>query len=464
MVKKAVIVTAGREGPLNGVEVGPSRLLAKVAGVGLLKRVILSARRAGIEAFVIVTGSLGREIREAIASDPQIDAQIDWVTHGEREGADGLSVLKARDYIDGPFCLLMSDILFDPQILRKLRQIPIGMDEAILCVDAHAGMADAVKGGLESDRVAQIGRSQDTCDAVVPGPLLCSPYFFEALERSTASGDGSLAKALRCLIKERKVRVLDMDGLFWLTIDTPEAIKQAERALFWGLGKPTDGFVSRHFNRKLSTRITRLLVHTPVTPNQVSVAAMLISFSAAWYVASGDGLYLALGGLLFQLASVVDGTDGELAKLKFMESSAGEWVDTLADNASYVVGGIGLVYGMYRMTNETYLFALGWVAVALIILNLSLMHLYLRGTGTGSTLRFSTTLAEGIPQEKRGWFYRVSNAIQFVGRRDFYAALFCLLALGNRLDLIYWYFVTGAFLSALVVPKYVQYMVRTHRS
>ena len=66
---------------------------------------------------------------------------------------------------------------------------------------------------------------------------------------------------------------------------------------------------------------------------------MLLSFLSAWLVFKGSAsyLHLALGGLLFQFASIVDGCDGEIAKLKFMGSRMGEWVDTLADNMSYLV-------------------------------------------------------------------------------------------------------------------------------
>ena len=70
MVKKAVIIAAGMGSRLNGQGCGRPKPLVKVAGVGLLKRAILTARRAGISEFAIVIGYRGDEIREAIANDP----------------------------------------------------------------------------------------------------------------------------------------------------------------------------------------------------------------------------------------------------------------------------------------------------------------------------------------------------------------------------------------------------------
>ena len=100
MVKKAVIIAAGRGSRLNGNGEDLPKPLVPVAGVGLLKRTILSAKRAGIGEFVIVTGFRGQEIREAIASDPQVDVQIDWVENPEWELGNGRSVLKAREYVN----------------------------------------------------------------------------------------------------------------------------------------------------------------------------------------------------------------------------------------------------------------------------------------------------------------------------------------------------------------------------
>ena len=465
MVDQAVIIAAGKGSRLNGCGGGRPKPLVKVAGVELLKRTLLSAQRAGIDRFVVVIGYRGDEIREAISSDPQIDVEIEWAENADWERGNGLSVLQARDYVDGPFVLMMADHLFDPQALTKLRHFSLGADEAALCVDqdleAIPDMDDATKVWLDGEHIVQIGKEIASYNGVDTGLFLCNASIFRALDQAVQAGDESLSGGVRALAEDGNMRAVDMDGLFWQDVDTPEALRCAESALFAGLGKPTDGFVSRHLNRKISGRISRLLVRTPVTPNQISVATMLISFLATWFIASGDYLLLAVGGLLFQFASIVDGCDGEVAKLKFMNSRAGEWLDTLADNVSYLVYFVGVSYGAYRLAGESYILTLGWTALVLDILSISLITLYLRHIGSGSIVSFNMAFSDEVPVEQQGRFHRFCCAVKFCVRRDFFAAVFCGLALLGRLDAIYWMFIAGSAGFCAAVFAYAGYMLRT---
>ncbi len=93
-------------------------------------------------------------------------------------------------------------------------------------------------------------------------------------------------------------------------------------------GPRYDGIVSRTLNRRLSRPAARLLARTAVTPNQVTVATLLFSLAAAAAVALGWNI---AGGIGIQLASVVDGVDGELARLKGLASRLGGALDALTD-------------------------------------------------------------------------------------------------------------------------------------
>ncbi len=45
----------------------------------------------------------------------------------------------------------------------------------------------------------------------------------------------------------------------------------------------------------------------------------------------GDYIFLVIGGLLVQLSSIIDGCDGEVARLKLIESKYGGWFDAVMD-------------------------------------------------------------------------------------------------------------------------------------
>ncbi|MGQ4832624.1 MAG: CDP-alcohol phosphatidyltransferase family protein [Candidatus Asgardarchaeia archaeon] len=95
-------------------------------------------------------------------------------------------------------------------------------------------------------------------------------------------------------------------------------------------GKRTDGIISRHINRKFSTRITNFIVshNLPITPNQVSIISFLIGIFASFlYLVS----YPVIAGVLVQISSIVDGVDGELARATNRSSKVGGFFDTILD-------------------------------------------------------------------------------------------------------------------------------------
>ena len=89
-----------------------------------------------------------------------------------------------------------------------------------------------------------------------------------------------------------------------------------------------DGFVSRHLNRRISRPLARLLSHTPVTPNQVSIASLGIALASFLSFVYGSHIAAAL---LAQASSIVDGIDGDLARLKGMTSAFGGFMDAILD-------------------------------------------------------------------------------------------------------------------------------------
>ena len=88
----------------------------------------------------------------------------------------------------------------------------------------------------------------------------------------------------------------------------------------------------------LAWQLARLLARTPLTPNTVSVlgAAMVVAAGAAytelaWPVSAALGMALHMGW------HVVDGADGDLARLTGRSSPIGEMVDGLCDYLSHAV-------------------------------------------------------------------------------------------------------------------------------
>ncbi len=98
----------------------------------------------------------------------------------------------------------------------------------------------------------------------------------------------------------------------------------------WMRPKPTDGPVSRYINRRVSTAITRALLATgrPPSPDVVTVVTTAVALLAAYSVISVGGV---VAGIIIQLASIIDGVDGEIARATGRSSKAGAFLDSMMD-------------------------------------------------------------------------------------------------------------------------------------
>ncbi len=334
---KCLIIAAGKGSRLWPK--GKSKPLISILGVPLIERVIRSAMQAEIDDFYVVSGYQGERVRHFLDGlTRRCRVKITHIINHAWEQDNGLSVLKAREHLGGPFLLLMGDHLFDPAILHDLVRKPLDEREITLAVDSDTtnsliNMDDVTRVKSENGKVRDIGKDLATFNGFDTGIFLCTPALFEALEQSAAKhGDSSLTGGVRSLAAEGKVNVFDIGGRFWLDVDDPKDLKRAERALLDQMrDKPNDGPVSRYINRPVSVRISRQLIRLPVTPDQISLVSFLCSLIAAGLFALGGYPALLTGGMLAQFASIIDGCDGEVARLKFCESDFGGWFDAVLD-------------------------------------------------------------------------------------------------------------------------------------
>ena len=334
---KCLILAAGKGSRLS--RKGNSKPLIPLLGVPLIERVIRSAIQAGIEEFYAVSGYNGEQVRpflDGLAARSGIT--VTHINNDDFEQGNGVSVLKAKEYLSEPFLLLMADHLFDPGILRELMQQSQDPGTVTLAIDINMAnqlvdMNDVTRVRHEDGKLVAIGKGLADFNGFDTGIFLCTPALFEALERSaTDQGDTSLSGGVRRLAGAGRVNVMDIAGRFWLDVDDPKTLAQGERVLLTQLRhKPNDGPVSRYLNRPISVRISRILCRFPITPNQISLLSFSGSILAAVLFALGGYPALAAGGVLAQFASIIDGCDGEVARIKFQESDYGRWFDAVLD-------------------------------------------------------------------------------------------------------------------------------------
>ncbi|HET9627004.1 MAG TPA: CDP-alcohol phosphatidyltransferase family protein [Kofleriaceae bacterium] len=117
-------------------------------------------------------------------------------------------------------------------------------------------------------------------------------------------------------------------------IATAEDRRGAHRMLYRILIKPQDNAITRYLYRPVSFPLTRLLVWTPITPNQVSYAVAALVAIGCWLVARASFGAVIAGTAITVVASYLDCCDGEIARLKLTSSRLGAWIDTVVDELS----------------------------------------------------------------------------------------------------------------------------------
>ncbi len=205
-----------------------------------------------------------------------------------------------------------------------------------------------------------------------------------SLQRNIAAGydffNGLLAA-------ERRVRVVDVTGEKWIDMDNAFAFRHAKRRLLSSVVKNTDdGYISQHLNRPLSLRLSSLLAGARISPDGITVAAFVLSLAGAAFLALPSYLAGLLGGLLVQFSSVVDGCDGEVARLRQIASPRGGWLDTILDRYAdlAVVLAITFAYSSSYAGHPGHPGALAWMGFPF---PLRLLHGELRDQGVRAPAR-----------------------------------------------------------------------------
>jgi phosphatidylglycerophosphate synthase len=234
---------------------------------------------------------------------------------------------------------------------------------------------------------------------------------------------------------------VDFQGLICQAVHSPAEKKAVKKALIRGLTKPTDGWVSKNLNRPISTSISRVLAYTPITPNQFTIVTGLVGVATGVFLAMGGYWNYLIGGFLFHFTSVLDGVDGELARLKFKSSPFGQWLDTVVDNLSYLAALGGMITGLVLHGASQAVQLAGILAVVFVVLALGSLYLYLLRFKAGGTLlnvKYSF-------QDGGGWFNNMMQYAAAFGKRDLFALIFFVLALFGQLPMALGYIAIMAF-------------------
>ncbi|MDQ3070798.1 MAG: CDP-alcohol phosphatidyltransferase family protein, partial [Acidobacteriota bacterium] len=202
---------------------------------------------------------------------------------------------------------------------------------------------------------------------------------------------------------------------------------QAEQTIRASVIKPTDNKVAR-FNRRISLPISIALIPTPLTANQLSILLVAVGFYSGWLFSLGTYWSFVIAAFLGLAASILDGCDGEIARLKYQETTLGCWIETVGDYSYYVAIFIGMTVGVARWTGMPVFRWLGILTLIGTFITFALL-IYLRSTITAGQPDQLHAIGKARFNAEPSWWTRMVWKVSMVATRSFMPYMIMGLAL-----------------------------------
>ena len=365
--------------------------LPQVGAVPIVLRSILGAAKAGAARIVVVIDrAKGPWIRRDLVKTGRVPNNVEWC--GWIPGEDSLPSLigQLAFEIDGHIVLIAGDRVYHPSLHKRAAE--------------WDGGADALTLMTGCDLVGMCSLSREaSIDLAIHNPAAAV----------------SLEDIEYWMTKTHDVESKAVADEQWQRVLNEQQRVLAERKLDSWLFKPTDGIFART-NRRISIPISRQIIPFPITPNMVSLFTLGVSFAAGVFLALGGYWNMLTGAVLSWFSSVLDGCDGEVARLKLQESAFGCWLETICDNLYYLFIFGGLTIGLVRESgNRSYL-----VGGGLLLFGVTASFLM-----TGLQRH---QLTKGRPEQYLGEWHkradgRSSNPLLYLGRHTEFIVRRCFL-------------------------------------
>ncbi len=230
------------------------------------------------------------------------------------------------------------------------------------------------------------------------------------------------------LIKENKSDVLphlkDVSPDWFQDLSTDGGEQIAQTKLFNVIKQKTAGWVAPVLNKPISFFFTRYLVKTSLTPNQITLLNLLLCIPIFFFLQSALYPLRAVGAILMQLSSIIDGCDGEIAKLKFKQSKNGGWFDTVADDLANNTFFVGIFLGLYWQSQSFPILVVGITSLlASVFATFVIYHGLLTRADSSNARDFTPSWQDET--QSRNWF----DLLRPLVKRDFFILILAVLVL-----------------------------------
>lgn len=393
--------------------------LARVATLPILLRAILSVQsKHCIRTIVVLNPSTGPKIQTELLATGRLPADTEWME--VPVGTTLSSILRVAGVKAGRVEFVRGNCSYRPNLFRMLHEW-----------NGEAGAIELVSSGKPIG-LAALGRevAEDLaaeCQSSIVNEMDLHHWF---AERAGLDVPGL------CASKE-----VDEDS--WQAITRPEDCGSAERKLDRWLVKPTDGIFAR-MNRRVSIPISRQLIKLPITPNMVSMFTLGLSLVAGGFFALGGYWNSLSGALLGVLGSILDGCDGEVARLKLQVSDFGCWLDSICDYLYYFVTFVGIIVGAARSTGDPHMIGWGIAIFAGALLTFIMAGIGRKRLSGNRPEQYLEVWQKNAESQSSGLLLRMARQTEFIVRRCFLPYLLLVIAAMNLMHALIYMVAFGA--------------------
>jgi phosphatidylglycerophosphate synthase len=171
-------------------------------------------------------------------------------------------------------------------------------------------------------------------------------------------------------------------------------------------------------HRPLAYAFCRLVYRTSITPNQVTLIAMVLGVTAAGCWVDGSPWAMVWGGALLWSSAIMDGADGILARAKNLQSEFGRALDGTADMVVGLSTVAACIYHLAANGGSRFVLAASLLALLTTVVQLNLydfykeLHLRLTrldvGIGESADASGALRIAQSEAMRSSAWYMRFS--------------------------------------------------------
>jgi len=369
-IDTAVILAAGKGERISNTDEFVAKPLIKVFDVSLIERSIKNLiNNLNVKKIYVVTGFNHEEINDHLVKlKNKLSLNVEVVFAKNWEKGNGASFLAILDKMNHQqFYLLMADHLFNNEFYNVISKYKMNNKSYLIISRTLSSLNDfndATKVNVVDDKINDIGKSINDNNAFDTGFFILNSDEFNNVNKLSVREKLSLSEVIQELVQQKKLYFIEVPEDSWFDIDTSQDLTKAKNYLLNNSSsKINDGSISKYINRPISQWTTSKIIDYPLTPNQISIAVFFISVFSGLIISIEGYFFLLLGALLAQLSSILDGCDGEIARLKLLESKFGGWFDRVLDRYSDLFILMGLTFHTYFIHKTLTVFFIGFIVV-----------------------------------------------------------------------------------------------------